>query len=452
MTADASTPPTGAPSEIPGIAVPIYWHPLNRAIFRFIYAYIFLYALYGLTIAYAFMSVPFLKGRFIFPVDAALTPVVPWIAAHILRIHQPITYNPSGDASFSWVEHFIFLAVAALIAILWSVLDRKRPHYRAPDQWLRLLVRLSVAALMFGYGFDKVFPIQFHSVTRTDLVRQFGDLNHFRLMWSFMAASKAYTIFSGLLEVLGGVLLLIPMLTNVGALLTVVVMSNVVALNLAYNIPVKLFSSNILFMAVFLVAPQVPRLVKVLILNRDVQPERPARLFVRPKADRNIRIAQATLGAIIFFIFLFEQKAHYASIRKAETAPVPLQGIWLVDQFVQGDAQPLFTSITAQEMHLLPGDDRWLRLIFDRPGQLAIQTLNGEIDFVEMSLDNTRASAKLTDSGDTAWKANLAFDQPTTDKLHLKGIVNGVPVEASLHRIDENHFAIKDEGLHLINR
>ena len=315
--------PTGPFATTLGLDSHTRWSPTARAIFRFIYAYIAIYAFYGLTDAYAFMSAPFLKGRFDFPIDAALTHVVPWVAAHILRIHQPITYNPSGDSSFAWVEHFIFLVVALLIAIVWSVVDRKRPHYRAPDQWLRLLVRLSLAALMFGYGFDKVFPIQFHSITRPELVQQFGSLNHFRLMWNFMAASKPYTIFSGLLEVTAGVLLLIPALANVGALFAVVVMSNVVALNFAYNIPVKLFSSNILFMAIFLVAPLVPRLINVLILNRGVPPVAHARLSARKNVDRAARIVQATLGVLIFFIFLFEQRAHYAAIRKTETALHP---------------------------------------------------------------------------------------------------------------------------------
>jgi uncharacterized membrane protein YphA (DoxX/SURF4 family) len=430
-----------------------HWPASLRAIFRFVYAYVFLYAIYGLTYVYAFLSARFVKGNFVFPIDEALSRFVPWFAAHILRIHQTITYAPSGDASFSWIEHLLFLLVAVLAAVVWSVLDGKRPHYRLADQQLRLLVRLTLASLMFAYGFDKVYPTQFHSVTRTDLVTQFGDLNHFNLMWHFMAASKGYTIFSGLLEVLGGVLLLIPMFTNVGALVTVVVMSNVVALNFAYNIPVKLFSSHILLMALFLVAPLVPRLTRVLILNRDVPPERPARLSSNPKVDRFARIALVSLGAIIFFAFLFEQRAHYAEIRKAEAAPVPLQGIWLVDQFVSSNPQqPLLNATTAQELHVLPGDDRWLRLIFEHRGELAIQGLNGEINYVSMALDKNHTSASLTDPGDDAWKANLTLDQPAPDKLHLKGIVNGAPVEASLHRIDESHFAVKDEGLHLVNR
>ena len=48
-----------------------------------------------------------------------------------------------------------------------------------------------------------------------------------------MAASKPYTIFSGSLEVLGGILLLVPRLADLGALICAAVLSNVFALNVA---------------------------------------------------------------------------------------------------------------------------------------------------------------------------------------------------------------------------
>ena len=43
-----------------------------------------------------------------------------------------------------------------------------------------------------------------------------------------------------------------------GAILCVLVLSNVFALNIAYNVNVKLFSFNLLLMAIFLAAPEIP--------------------------------------------------------------------------------------------------------------------------------------------------------------------------------------------------
>jgi hypothetical protein len=130
-------------------------------------------------------------------------------------------------------------------------------------------------------------------------------------------------------------------------------------------------------------------------------------------------------------------------------------GIWQIDDFyapTAGPDHPLFTPKLANEMHLTPGNDSWFRLIFDRPRQMVIQIRSGELDYVDMVLKKTGDSAELTDSGDTGWKASLAFTRPDTDHLQMHGFINGVAVDATLHRLDESHFPIRDEGLHLINR
>jgi uncharacterized membrane protein YphA (DoxX/SURF4 family) len=451
ITDPAQTPISAEPAS-PNIIS--QWHPLVRAVLRFVYAYIFLYAIYTLTNTAAFLAVPFLKGRFVFPVDDAFSGLVPWTGLHILHLRQPITYNLSGDSPFSWIEHLLFLVIAFAAALLWWAIDRKRPHYRRLDQWLRLLVRFALASILFGYGFDKVFPLQFHSITRYDLVQPFGEFNHFSLMWHFMAASKPYTIFSGLLEVAAGVLLLVPPLAGVGALVSVVVLTNVVALNFAYNIPVKLHSSNYLLLAIFLSAPLLPRLFRLLVLNRNTPREVPVPLSKNARIDRLVRTVPIVLGALIFITFFFEQRAHYAHVQSVEAAVVPLQGIWQVDQFsyTGGIERPLLTAKLAAEMQIPPGDDRWFRLIFDRPGEMVIQSLDGKVDLVDLALDKTAKTATLTDSGDADWKVSLTIDQPQAKRLHLQGTVNGVAIDATLHRLDESGFPIKDEGLHLVNR
>ena len=70
------------------------------------------------------------------------------------------------------------------------------------------------------------------------------------VLWSFMGASVPYIIFSGACEVAGGLLVLFRRTTTFGALVNITVMANVVALNFFYGVPVKLYSANILLMAV----------------------------------------------------------------------------------------------------------------------------------------------------------------------------------------------------------
>ncbi len=428
------------------------WNPATRILFRISFCYFAIYAAYAFSILAALVT--YQQGRQpFFPLEAGLHGVIPWVGRHVLGIRQSIEFgNGSADSLFDWVEHFCFVAAALIGALLWSILDSKRTDHRKLHAWLSLFLRLTLAAIMFLYGFDKVFPMQFHSITRVDLVEPLGNLNHFNLMWRFMAASKGYTIFSGSLEVLGGILLLIPRLSNLGAILCVLVLSNVFALNIAYNVNVKLFSFNLLLMAIFLAAPEIPRLARLLVLNRSTSPLRPVPLSERKWIHKGARILQAALGVCLFVVCLADNASRYARITKAAAVAVPLQGIWTVDEFSpSGEPQhALFTKHLADDMHIGPGDDRWVRLVFDVPGEAAIQIKNGEVDYIAFNLDNEATTAELSDSGDPDWKGKLTLQQPQPNLLNLTGIVNGVTVSARLHRMDESQFVLKNEKVSLI--
>lgn len=322
------------------------WHPFVRVLFRLAFCYFVLYTLYALSVLDGYIVSDLFKRQAVFPMEVALRGVVPWVGRHLLGIQRSIEFTFEADTLFDFVQDFCLLGLAIIGTVAWSILDRKRTAYRCLHEWLNLVLRFTLAAIMFLYGFAKVFPLQFHSITRLDLMQPLGDLNHYNLMWRFMAASKPYTIFSGSLEVLGGILLLVPRLANLGALVCAAVLSNVFALNVAYNVNVKLFSFNLLLIALFLAAPEFPRLVNLFILNRPVYPQRPALLAKRRWIDKGARILQIALGACVFAVCLYSCWARYAEREKAQTASVPLQGLWLVDEFiVSGEPQhSLFTQ------------------------------------------------------------------------------------------------------------
>ena len=131
-----------------------------------------------------------------------------------------------------------------------------------------MLVRFVLGATMLSYGWAKVFPNQMPAPGPDRLLNPIGETSPMGLLWTFMGASSAYQIFAGVGEVVGGTLLFWRRTALLGALVLVVVLANVVALNFCYDVPVKLYSSHLLAMALFIVAPHVPRLLDVLVLNR----------------------------------------------------------------------------------------------------------------------------------------------------------------------------------------
>src|ERR1044071_6897724 len=111
-----------------------------------------------------------------------------------------------------------------------------------------------------------------------------GGTSPMRLMWAFMGYSLPYTVFAGLAEVTGGVLLLWRRTATLGALVVAIVMTNVVLMNLCYDVPVKLFSTLLLVFAIAIGLPDARRLLGA-VLGRAAA-ELPPRARMTPGLER----------------------------------------------------------------------------------------------------------------------------------------------------------------------
>src|SRR4030095_403648 len=150
-----------------------------------------------------------------------------------------------------------FFSLAFIGAIVWSILDRQRRSYDKAYYWLRVLVRYSLAYTMMVYGFIKIFHLQMPSPYLSQLVQPLGDKSPMGLAWTFMGYSKAFSAYTGWGEVIGGILLFWRRTTALGALITVILMASVVAMNYSFDIPVKLYSSVLFIQGLFLLTPDI---------------------------------------------------------------------------------------------------------------------------------------------------------------------------------------------------
>ena len=114
--------------------------------------------------------------------------------------------------------------------------------------------------------------MQFQVPDVTRLIAPYGDFSPMGVLWAFVGASPAYTMFTGIVEVVGGALLLFRRTATLGAIVSAGALLNVFVLNMCYDVPVKLYSFNLLLMSVFLISPDMSRIANVLVLNRPTQP------------------------------------------------------------------------------------------------------------------------------------------------------------------------------------
>ena len=205
------------------------WHPAARVGFRLAFAYL---AAYWLIPQVAWDAIVTRVGPSVFGVEVLVRP------------------NGSGDTTYAYVQLACEVGLAVAAAAVWTALDRRRPSYPRLGEWLLVACRYFLAVVMLGYGFAKVFTGQFPAPSLETLMRPYGDSSPMRLVWTFMGYSRPYGVFTGLAEVVGGLLLLSRRTTTLGALVIIGVMVNVAMLNFCFDVPVKIFSTQLLLIAV----------------------------------------------------------------------------------------------------------------------------------------------------------------------------------------------------------
>ena len=206
----------------------------------------------------------------------------------------------SGDTTYNYVEIVVELALAVLVATGWHLAVRGRAVSPRTRDHFTIFVRYLLGATMLGYGWAKLIPTQMPVPGPDRLLQPIGDMSPMGLLWTFMGASLPYQMFAGFAEVLGGLLLFWRRTTLLGALVLTGVLINVVALNFAFDVPVKLYSSHLLAFALLLVAPHVPRLANVLLLNRPTAP-----IELRPFPARRTWVRRTALvvkvGLVLYY-------------------------------------------------------------------------------------------------------------------------------------------------------
>ncbi|HKW58077.1 MAG TPA: hypothetical protein VJN42_12035 [Candidatus Acidoferrum sp.] len=427
----AEAPSAAAPS-------PETWSRPARVAFRFAFLYLILYSFPFPIGAIAYTDWPAEKYQAIWHF------VVPWVGKHILHISYPITIftNGSGDTTYDYVLDLCFLVLALLGAILWSALARKSTtSYRAPYEWVRFYVRMVLGATMISYGAFKVIKSQFPSPSLGKLLEPYGEASPMGLLWTFIGASKPYNIFTGLVEMAGGALLIIPRCAALGAFISIAALANIFMLNMSYDVPVKLYSFNLLLMGAFLTLPQLRGLFDFLILHRPAQPAVCPALFRGKIFNRGLLVFQLALG--LFFICMTLYQSHKQALQFGDLSPKsPYYGVWSVEEFsLDGQPRP----------PLLTDDARWRRVVFDLPKFLTILPMNGPRQFFSLSLDSPPRNLTLTKQNAPAWKAQFAFQQPEPSVILLEGQMDSHKIQARLRREDLSKFLLTSRGFHWIN-
>lgn len=372
------------------------------------------------------------------------TPLVAWVGTTLVGLPMELFHigpTGSGDTSFKVLRTATILVLAVLGSLLWSMVDRKRRHHRSLLWWLTVGARTYLAWVMIDYGFAKVFRLQFQDLRFERLLTPYGDSSPMGLVWTFMGASKAYTVFSGLGEVIGGVLVFFRRTMTLGALVVIAVMTNVLMLNLSYDIPVKLFSFHLLLLAVILAATDYRRLANVLVFNRDTKARTVASPLPRPWM-RGAATAVSVLVMGYLIIGNVVEGTQAQAIYGAKRPKPPLYGLYDVETVIaDGEAVP----------PLLTDPDRWRHVIIEREGLISAWHMTGEKVYYGFQVDESDQSFVLTTSMDPLTQSRWTYEQPEPGRLVFEGELEGEMLRVEMKARPRDQFLLVDRRFRWIS-
>ncbi len=351
-----------------------------------------------------------------------------------------LQFTGSGDKLYDWLWYFCVLVLTVVIGTVFTILDRKRQSYERLAGWFLLVVTYYLAYYMLTYGIIKLFYLQFGAPNLERLHQTFGQASPMRLLWTFMGFSKSYTVFAGFCETVAGLLLLFRRTRTLGALTTMGVMLNVFLLNMSYDVPVKLFSFQLMLIGAYLAHLDRERVLNLFLYNKTAEPidERP---LVASKNGKYIVLGVQVLfaGYVIFNLVTssMENRERYGEAR----AKSALYGVYNVQEFiVNGDTlPPLITDST-----------RWRRLLFDYASFASVIMMDDKVTRYDTEIDTVAQTILFSPRGDTINQYPFDYDRTAT-MLSLDGVLAGDTLSVSAEHYPLSKFGLLNRGFNWVN-
>ncbi|WP_044102398.1 DoxX family protein [Neolewinella persica] len=415
---------------------PAPWSPLKRFSFRYIFVFFTL-----IILPFPLSVIPWIGEWTEFYSDL-YPPLVDWVGTYLLGIADPIVHEVtgSGDTLYDWVWYLVLILLTVLIGTIFTVADRHRKNYERLYGWFLLILSYYLAYTLLSYGIIKLFHLQFSPPGLSRLFNTYGQSSPMRLVWTFMGSSATYTIFAGASETLAGILLLFRRTRTVGALLAFGVMFNVFMLNMSYDIPVKLFSLQLVVISVYIAARHWRRLYTFFLTEQAV-PAPSTRSLVSSNRAWWVLVAVQVLFGGFVIISQFKGAKEGRDQYGVGSPRSALYGVYNVDHFVMnGDTIPDRLSDTV----------RWKRIIFDYPKFTPITMMNDHDKYFGTEIDTTARTIMFTQRGENQEADAFTYER-SDGELLLKGMMNSDTLEVHLKPYDLSRFGLLNRGFHWVN-
>jgi hypothetical protein len=411
------------------------WGPAKKIAFRFFFIFFTLFIIIENNGAY-----PGWQYLMMYPTEL-MHALVPWIGKHVLNLSYDITVftNGSGDTTYDWVIVLTITVMALTGAMVWSVFDRSRPNYDTMYYWLTVGIRYYVALTLINYGMIKVIQLQFPPPSLDRLTQTYGESSPMGLAWTFLGFSRGYNLFMGLAEI-SAVLLLFRRTMTIGCIITLMTTANVMAVNYFFDVPVKIVSTALVSMTLFLLMRDADRLFNFFFTGRatalpEIKTPELTPSWIRPAG---LVVKSVLIGYVLIFGFI--QKLSWQKAYGDRTPKPELHGIYDVETFVKNnDTIPASTT----------DGTRWKQFIVEQQGSARSNNIFDGASYYTTELDATSRRLTLRVNDDVLY--SLHYDIPEAGRLLFRGIGRGDSVLIGMVRKEVARSELLDRGFHWVN-
>jgi len=364
------------------------WSLSEKIGFRFSFIYFALYIIIQNNGAYPFWGV-LMK----YPTQL-LHKFIPWVGKNVLHLPYDITTftGGSGDTTYDYVIVFVILIFAVFGTIFWSVLDRNRDNYKKLYYWLTVAMRFYVALMLINYGLVKVIKLQFPEPALYRLIEPYGESSPMGLAWTFLGFSKGYNLFMGIAEV-AAVLLLFRRTLTFGLIITLMTTANVMAVNYFYDVPVKLLSTHLVLMTLFLLLRDFKKLCTFFFTNNPVS----LSIIKQPvkEGDKSLKyVSRVFKGLLLGYILIFGTiRLALSQKTYGSKAPKPaIYGLFEVTHYEKnGNILP----------PNLNDSERWRYILMEREGRATVYKMDDSRIGFQTIVDTLKHEIEFTDFNDS---------------------------------------------------
>ena len=175
------------------------------------------------------------------------------------------------------------------------------------------VARWLAAVIMIAYGFAKLTGSQF-TVLDSELTKPMGEVSGFWLTWHYFGYSSIYRTIIALVEIGGGLLLIWPRTSLLGALVLLPVVGNIILTDILFLVGALPVSIAVLVCLLIILRPHARRLAEAVLL--DFKPSR-----------RAVTLRAAAVVAVLAGAWGFG----YWAANHINREPTPIDGVWTVE-------------------------------------------------------------------------------------------------------------------------